>query len=220
MILTFDCIQQSLILGGFDTLMITLTWAVSLLLNNRHTLRKVQDELDIQVGRDRQVKESDVKNLIYLQAVVKETLRLYPAGPLSVPHESIEDCTVAGFHISAGTRLLHNLWKMHRDPKVWSDPLEFQPDRFLQKHANVDVWGQDFEYMPFGSGRRSCPGITFSVQVLHLTLAQLVHGFELGTMLNSPVDMTESAGITNPKATSLDVTLVPRLPPAIYDMLP
>lgn len=133
-----------------------------------------------------------------------------------MPHESIQDCTVAGFCIPAGTQLLHNLWKMHRDPKVWSDPLEFQPERFLQKHANVDIWGRDFEYLPFGLGRRSCPGITFPVQVLHLTLAQLLHKFELGTVLDSPVDMTESAGITNPKATSLEVTLTPRLPPAIY----
>lgn len=206
----------SLILGGYDTTSATLMWALSLLLNNRHVLKKAQDEMDRYVGRDRQVRESDVKNLTYLQAIVKETLRLYPAAPLSVQHEAMEDCTVAGFNIPAGTRLVVNLWKMHRDPKVWSDPLEFQPDRFLQKHINVDIWGQNFELLPFGSGRRSCPGITFAMQVLHLTLAQLLHGFELGTVLASSIDMTESSGITDPKATSLEVTLTPRLPSAVY----
>ncbi|KAL8116189.1 hypothetical protein AgCh_022618 [Apium graveolens] len=206
----------SLILGGYDTTSATLMWALSLLLNNRHVLKKAHDEMDQYVGRDLQVRESDVKNLPYLQAIVKETLRLYPAAPLSVQHEAMEDCTVAGFNIPAGTRLVVNLWKMHRDPKVWSDPLEFQPDRFLQKHINVDIWGQNFELLPFGSGRRSCPGITFALQVLHLTLAQLLHGFELGTVLDSSIDMTESSGITNPRATSLEVTLTPRLPPAVY----
>ncbi|KAL8116191.1 hypothetical protein AgCh_022619 [Apium graveolens] len=169
----------SLILGCSDTTSATLAWALSLLLNNRHVLKKAQDELNKYVGRDRQVKESDIKNLTCLRATVKETLRLYPAAPLSVQHEAMEDCTVSGFHIPSGTRLIVNLWKMHRDPKVWSDPLDFQPDRFLQKHVKVDIWGQNFELLPFGSGRRSFPGITFATQVLHLTLAQLLHGFEL-----------------------------------------
>ncbi|WOG95801.1 hypothetical protein DCAR_0415130 [Daucus carota subsp. sativus] len=206
----------SLILGGYDTTSATLMWALSLMLNNRHVLKKAQDEMDKYVGRDRQVKESDVKDLTYLQAIVKETLRLYPAAPLSPQHEAMEDCTVAGYEIPAGTRLVVNLWKIHRDPRVWSDPLEFQPERFLQKHVNVDIWGQNFELLPFGSGRRSCPGITFAMQVLHLTLAQLLHAFELGTVLDSNIDMTESPGITNPKATPLEVTLTPRLPPEVY----
>lgn len=208
--------MQTLILGGYDTTSATLTWALSLLLNNRHVLKKAQDELDKYVGRDRLVKESDIKNLTYLRAIVKETLRLYPAAPLSVQHEAMEDCTLSGFHIPLGTRLIVNLWKMHRDPKVWSDPLDFQPDRFLQNHVNVDIWGQNFELLPFGSGRRSCPGITFATQVLHLTLAQLLHGFELGTVLTLPIDMTESPGIVNPKATPVEVAITPRLPPAVY----
>ncbi|KAK2978378.1 hypothetical protein RJ640_016480 [Escallonia rubra] len=206
----------SLILGGNDTTVITLTWALSLLLNNRHVLRRAQDELDIHVGRHRQVDEADVKDLIYLQAIVKETLRLYPALPLSAPREAMEDCTVAGFHVPAGTRLFVNLWKMHRDPSIWSDPLEFQPERFLGKHVDLDVRGQDYEFIPFGSGRRLCPGITFALQVLPLTLARLLHGFELGTISDLQVDMTESSGLTVPKATPLEVTLSPRLPSILY----
>ena len=117
--------------------MVTLTWTVLLLLNNLHALKKVQDELDKHVGRDRQVNESDMNNLPYLQAIVKETLRLYPAAPLNVPQEASQDCTVAGFHISVGTLLLVNLWKLQRDPSIWSDPLEFRPERFTEKHVDT-----------------------------------------------------------------------------------
>ncbi|KAK6240490.1 Cytochrome P450 - like 10 [Theobroma cacao] len=113
--------------GGNDTTVLTLTWALALLLNNRHALEKAQDELETQVGRDRQVEESDMKNLPYLHAIVKEALRLYPAAPLSAPREAMEDCTVAGFHVPAGTRLIVNLWKMMRDPNVWEKPSEFVP---------------------------------------------------------------------------------------------
>lgn len=162
-------IVQSLILGGNDTTVVTLTWALSLLLNNHHVLKKAQDELSIHVGNNRQVEESDIKNLIYLQAIVKETLRLYPALPLSAPREAMEDCTIDGFHILAGTRLIVNLWKMHRDPSIWANPSEFIPERFLNENANLEVKGQDFEFLPFGSGRRKCPGISFALQVLHLT---------------------------------------------------
>ncbi|RVW61141.1 Cytochrome P450 82C4 [Vitis vinifera] len=206
----------NLILAGYDTTAITLTWALSLLLNNRHALKKSQAELEIHVGKHRQVDGSDIKNLVYLQAIVKETLRLYPPGPLSVPHEAMEDCTVAGFHIQAGTRLLVNLWKLHRDPRVWLDPLEFQPERFLTNHAGLDVRGKNYEFLPFGSGRRVCPGISFALEMTHLTLARLLHGFELGVVADSPVDMTEGPGLTAPKATPLEVTIVPRLPFELY----
>ncbi|KAJ4716416.1 Cytochrome P450 protein [Melia azedarach] len=112
----------SLILGGNDTTVVTLTWALSLLLNNRDVLKKAQDEINVHVGKHRQVEESDIRNLIYLQAIVKETLRLYPALPLSAQREAMEDCTIAGFHIPAGTQLLVNLWKMHHDPSIRENP--------------------------------------------------------------------------------------------------
>ncbi|KAL6347993.1 hypothetical protein AAG906_037722 [Vitis piasezkii] len=188
----------NLILAGYDTTSITLTWALSLLLNNRHALKKAQAELEIHVGKHRQVDGSDIKNLVYLQAI------------------AMEDCTVAGFHIQAGTRLLVNLWKLHRDPRVWLDPLEFQPERFLTNHAGLDVRGKNYELLPFGSGRRVCPGISFALEMTHLTLARLLHGFELGVVADSPVDMTEGPGLTAPKATPLEVTIVPRLPFELY----
>ncbi|KAL4269524.1 hypothetical protein GQ457_HM000460 [Hibiscus cannabinus] len=202
----------ALILGGSDTTAGTLTWAISLLLNHRDMLRKAQEELDLHVGQERPVDDSDIKNLVYLQAIIKETLRLYPAGPLLGPREAMNDCTVAGYHVAAGTRLIVNVWKIQRDSRVWSNPSAFLPERFLTSHADIDVRGQQFELIPFGSGRRSCPGASFALQVVHLTLARFLHAFELTTPLNQPVDMTESAGLTIPKSTPLDVLLKPRLP--------
>ncbi|KAE8679889.1 putative Cytochrome P450 [Hibiscus syriacus] len=206
----------SMILAASDTTMVTLTWAMSLLLNNRDELRKLQQELDIHVGKERLVQESDIKNLVYLKAIIKETLRLYPAGPLGVPHESMEDCTVRGYHISAGTRLFINLSKLHRDPRVWSDPCEFRPQRFLTTHKDIDLRGQNFELIPFSSGRRMCPGVSFGVQVLELVLASVVQGFELKTPLDEVVDMSEGIGLTNLKATPLQLLITPRLPSSCY----
>ncbi|KAF9602117.1 hypothetical protein IFM89_025162 [Coptis chinensis] len=206
----------NMLLGGTDTTMITLTWALSLLLNNRHILKKAQAEIDTQVGKDTQVDESDIVKLVYLQAIVKETLRLYPAAPLSAPHESNKDCTIAGYHIPAGTRLITNVWKIQRDPRVWSNPSEFQPERFLTDQANVDVRGQHFELIPFGSGRRSCPGISLGLLVVQLALARLLQGFDFETPSDAFVDMTESAGLTNLKATPLHVLITPRLHSSLY----
>ncbi|KDP38429.1 hypothetical protein JCGZ_04354 [Jatropha curcas] len=206
----------TLILAASDTTAITLTWTLSLLLNNRDVLKKAQEELDIHVGKERQVKESDMANLVFLQAIIKESLRLYPAAPLSVTHESIEDCTVGGYYIPAGTRLVVNVSKIHRDESVWLNPSAFQPERFLTTHKNIDFKGQNFELIPFSSGRRMCPGISFALQVLNLTLATLLHSFEIETPSNQPVDMTESAGITNLKATPVEALLIPRLPAYLY----
>ncbi len=116
----------------------------------------------------------------------------------------MEDCTnIAGYRVPAGTRLVVNVWKIQRDPRVWTDLSAFQPERFLTGHmSTVDVRGQHFELIPFGSGRRSCPGVSFALQVLNLTLARLLHAFDLATPSDDqPVDMTESPGLTIPKAT-------------------
>ncbi|KAL5571724.1 hypothetical protein UlMin_021321 [Ulmus minor] len=205
------------ILGATDTTMVTMTWGLALLLNNRDTLKKVQEELDEHVGRQRQVKESDLKNLVYLQAIIKETLRLYPALPLLAPHEAIEDCNVDGYDVVAGTRLLVNVSKLHRDQRVWSDPDEFKPERFLTDHKDIDLRGHNFEFIPFGSGRRICPGISFALQAMQLTLANLLQGFDLTTPFDEPVDMLETIGLTNLKAMPLDVLLNPRLPSKAYE---
>ncbi|KAJ8450744.1 hypothetical protein Cgig2_021216 [Carnegiea gigantea] len=205
----------AMIAGGSDTTPTTLTWAISLLLNNPQVLRKAQDELATQVGRDRQVDESDVARLVYLQAIVKETLRLYPGGPL-IPRESSEDCTIGGYYIKTGTRFIVNLHKIFRDPQIWEDPLEFKPERFLTTHKDVDVRGQDFKLIPFGSGRRICPGMSFSLQMLHLGLASFLHAFEVSTPGDAPVDMGERFGITILKAKPLEVLIAPILSSKAY----
>ncbi|KAI8549773.1 hypothetical protein RHMOL_Rhmol06G0051400 [Rhododendron molle] len=207
---------QALTLGATDTTTTTLTWAVALLLNNPHVLKKAQEELDSQIGGQRQVEESDVKNLVYIQAIVKETLRLYPPTQLLPPRESIEDCTVGGYHVPAGTTLFVNLWKIHHNPQVWPNPWVFRPERFLMTHKDVDLRGNHFELLPFGSGRRGCPGISLGLQIVQFALASLVHAFEIATSDNEPVDMTESFGLTNVKAMPLEVVLTPRLPSRVY----
>ncbi|XP_068653854.1 xanthotoxin 5-hydroxylase CYP82C4-like [Aristolochia californica] len=148
------------ILAATDTSFITLTWTLALLLNNRHELKKAQDEIDTIILKDRTLNESDIENLSCLRAIVKESLRLYPAAPLAVPHEAMEDCNVGGFHVPTGTRIIANLYKLHRDPRVWPEPEEFRPSRFLSSHRDKDLRGKHFEFIPFGSGRQMCPGIT------------------------------------------------------------
>ncbi|KAK4573759.1 hypothetical protein RGQ29_031634 [Quercus rubra] len=177
--------------GGSDTASINLTWLLSLLLNNQHA----QEELDLKVGRERWVEEHDINDLIYLQAIIKESLRLYPPVPLSVPHEAMEDCHVCDYYIPKGTYLFVSVWKLHRDPRV-----------------NI------FEFIPFGSGRRSCPGSKFAFQVSHLTLACLLQGFEFQTPLNMLVDMIEGLSINLPRATPLEVLLTPRLSSKLYQI--
>ncbi|KAL6979273.1 unspecific monooxygenase [Sarracenia purpurea var. burkii] len=205
----------SLVMAGSDTTSGTLSWALSLLLNHEKALKIVQEEIDINVGRERLVEESDINNLVYLKAVVKETMRLYPAGPLSVHRESTEDCNIAGYHVPKGTRLIVHLWKLHRDARVWDNPNEFRPERFLDD-IKSDLRRRHFEYLPFNSGRRSCPGMAMAFQMMHLTLARLLQSFNLATPMNKPIDMTESLGPNLHKATPLQVLLSPRLPCKLY----
>ncbi|KAJ7959858.1 Cytochrome P450 [Quillaja saponaria] len=198
------------LIAASDSMKVALTWSLSLLLNNLHMLKNAQDELDIHVGRD--LKESDIKNLVYLKAIMKETLRLYPPGAIIGLHASKDDCTLStGYKIPTGTRLMVNLWKIHHDESVWPDPDKFYPESFLTCHKDIDVRGQNFELLPFCSGRQSCPAIPLALQVLHFVLAALLHNFEIASPSVDLVDMTMSTGMTNLKATPLEVLLIPHL---------
>ena len=158
------------------------------------------------VDKDRRVKPCDVPNLEYLQCVVKETLRLHSPVPLLVPRESMETCTVAGYCIPAKTRLIVNAWAIGRDPAVWGDDaLEFKPERFMPggSHENIDLRGQDFELIPFGAGRRGCPGLALALEAVGLALAQLLHCFDWSLecrngIQQEEVNMTEAFGVTMP----------------------
>ncbi|KAJ8539829.1 hypothetical protein K7X08_014081 [Anisodus acutangulus] len=213
---TIKATVLSMVLDASDTTAIHLNWVMATLLNHRDVMKKVQEELDTKVGRNRWVEESDIKNLVYFQAVVKETLRLYPPAPLLVPHESVEDCIVQGYHIPKGTRLWVNTMKLQRDPKIWSNPDMFDPERFLTSQVGVDVRGQQYEFIPFGSGRRSCPGITYATQVTHLAIAHLFQGFDFSTPSNEPLDMKQGLGMTMRKVNPIEVFITPRLPSVLY----
>ncbi|GLJ52525.1 hypothetical protein SUGI_1117870 [Cryptomeria japonica] len=124
--------------AGSDTTSVALEWALALLLQHPHVMRKAQEELDSKVGRQRLVEESDLPQLKYLQAIVRENMRLHPPAPLLSVHKSIDACTVGGYHIPAETLLFVNVWAIHRDPRLWNKPLEFIPERFMQKEMQLD----------------------------------------------------------------------------------
>ncbi|KAI3763015.1 hypothetical protein L1987_53461 [Smallanthus sonchifolius] len=174
--------------AGTDTTAGTLEWALSLLLNHPKVLRKARDEIDKYVGNDRFIEQSDIDHLPYLRCIVKETMRLYPVAPLLVPHESSEDCTVGGYYVPKGTMLMLNVWAIQHDRDVWKDPTKFDPERFLDIVDERD----GFKLMPFGYGRRSCPGKHMAVRVITMALGSLIHCFDFG---EDKVDMTERTGL-------------------------
>ncbi|KAM5585312.1 hypothetical protein ABKV19_004618 [Rosa sericea] len=167
-------------------------------------MKKVQKELEHVVGMARMVKESDLDKLEYLDMIVKETLRLHPVAPLLLPHASTEDCTVNGFHIPEKSRVIINVWAIRRDKHAWTNADEFIPERFAG--SNIDLRGNHFQLIPFGSGRRRCPGIELGLVVVKLVLAQLLHCFDWELpdgLLPIELDMTEEFGITVPRANHL-----------------
>ncbi|VFQ96035.1 unnamed protein product [Cuscuta campestris] len=159
-----------------DTTAMVIEWTMFELMRHPHYMKKVQDELERRVGLGRMVEESDLEGLEYLEMVIKESLRLHPVVPLLAPHEAREDCEVDGFHIPQGTRIFVNVWAIGHDPNVWPDPEKFIPERF--QGVETDYRGRHFELVPFGSGRRSCPGMQLGVTVVRLVLAQLLHCFD------------------------------------------
>lgn len=205
--------------AGTDTSSATIEWGLAELINHPIVMEKARQEIDFVVGKNRIVEESDIANLPYLQAITKEVLRLHPTGPLVV-RESSEDCIIAGYKIPAKTRVFINLWSLGRDPNYWENPSEFRPERFLSDEWNPkipmqDVRGQHFHMLPFGRGRRSCPGATFALQFAPSTLAAIIQCFQLrvGNGGNGSVDMDEGPGLSLPRANSLVCIPVPRLNP-------
>jgi len=206
----------SLITAGTDTSANTAEWAMTSLLQCPEVLKKAQEELDAVVGRERMLDESDLPNLKYLEAIVKETLRLYPAVPLLLPHMAAAPCTVGGYYVAGGTELLLNAWSIHRDPAIWERPLDFEPERFM-KSASPDVNGHDCKYIPFGYGRRACPGMRVAMRMLQLTVGRLVQSFDWTVPQGvEGVDMSKERGIIMHKAVSLKAAIEPRLPHHLY----
>lgn len=200
--------------AGTDTASTAIEWAMSEMLKNPPMLKKVQDELERVVGMGRMVRESDLPSLVYLDAVVKETLRLHPVSPLALPHLSMEACNVLGYQIPKNTHVLVNLWAIGRNPKAWEDAERFVPERFMKAGCSIDEKIHNCEWIPFGAGRRGCPGEQLGTLVIELALAQLLHCFEwrLPDDMNvHELDMSEMFGITTHRAHELSAVRTPRL---------
>nr|WMB80858.1 WrBX4 [Wrightia religiosa] len=209
---------QELLVGGSDTSVTTVEWAMNELLRHPHLIKKATEELDRVIGRDRWVEEGDYSKLPFIEAIIKETMRIHPLATLLAPHYAIEDCNVAGYDVSEGTTVLINIWSMGRNPKYWDSPEEFLPERFLEK--DIDVKGQNnFVLIPFGSGRRRCPGYTLGLRIVRATLANLLHGFNWKLppgMKPEDVCVEELYGLTTRPKISLSVIVEPRLPLHLY----
>ncbi|XBI22313.1 hypothetical protein VPH35_063343 [Triticum aestivum] len=166
---------QDLIAGGTESSAVTVEWAMSELMRRPAAFDAATEELDRVVGRARWVTEKDMPNLPYIEAIVKESMRMHPIVPLLIPRMAREDATIDGYDVPKGARVLINVWAMGRDPELWDAPEDFMPERFLG--SKMGVIGQDLELLPFGTGRRMCPGYNLGLKVVHLSLANLLHGF-------------------------------------------
>ncbi|KAI4964814.1 hypothetical protein ZWY2020_059517, partial [Hordeum vulgare] len=196
---------QDLIVGGTETSSITVEWAISELLKKPEVLAKATEELDRVVGRGRWVTEQDIPSLPYVEAIVKEAMRLHPVAPLLAPRLSREEASVGGYDIPAGTRVFVSVWSIGRDPALWDAPEEFTPERFLG--SKMDVKGQDFELLPFGSGRRMCPAHSLGLKVIQVSLANLLHGFAWRLpdgVSTAELGMEEIFGLTTPRKFPLE----------------
>ncbi|KAK0587482.1 hypothetical protein LWI29_023641 [Acer saccharum] len=207
---------MDMVVGGSETTSNSIEFAMAEVMNKQEVMRRAQQELEEVVGKDKIVEESHIHKLPYLYAVMKEVLRLHPALPLLVPHCPSETCTVGGYTIPKGCRVFVNVWAIHRDPSVWENPLEFNPDRFL--NGKWDYSGSDFSYFPFGSGRRICAGIAMAERMFMYSIATLLHSFDWKLPEGEKVDLTEKFGIVLKLKNPLVAIPTPRLSdPTLYE---
>ncbi|CAO2034673.1 unnamed protein product [Urochloa humidicola] len=197
---SIKAILVNMFAAGTDTVYLVLEFAMAELMLHQEVMAKLQQEVRSSIPKGQNtINESDLIQMTYLKAVIKETLRLHPPSPLLVPHSCLEDCDVESFHVPAGTTLLINVWAIGRDPKVWDAAEEFIPERFIQNEESkgVDFRGMDFQLLPFGAGRRMCPGMNFGLASIEILLANLVYHFDWELPMGvDNIDMTEVFGLT------------------------
>ncbi|OMP02204.1 Cytochrome P450 [Corchorus capsularis] len=205
-----------MVVGGSDTSSNSIEFTMAEVINKPEVMRKAQQELDEVVGKDNIVEESHIHKLPYLLAIMKESLRLHPVLPLLVPHRPTEACTVGGYAIPKDCRVFVNAWAIHRDPSVWENPQEFNPERFL--NSKWDFSGSDFNYFPFGSGRRICAGIAMAERMVLYSVATLLHSFDWEVPEGKKLDLTEKFGIVLKLENPLVAIPTPRLSnPTLYE---
>ncbi|RCV32566.1 hypothetical protein SETIT_7G013200v2 [Setaria italica] len=197
--------------GATTTIGSTLEWAMSELMKKPEAMQKAQQEVRKELGGLRGViTNTDLVGLSHIRMVIKEVLRLHPPNPLLVPRESTEDCEILGYHVPKGTKVLVNAFAISRDPRYWNNPEAFNPERF--ENSNIDYKGTNFEFTPFGSGRRQCPAIMFGTSTLEIALANLLYHFDwmLPDGLSPElVDMSEKYGMGVSKKLDLHLRAIP-----------
>ncbi|KAJ9166300.1 hypothetical protein P3X46_021074 [Hevea brasiliensis] len=191
--------MQVLLSAGSDTSAGTMEWALSLLLNNPEALVKAKAEIAKNIGQAKLIEESDLSKLPYLHGIINETLRIHPTAPLLAPHESSEECTVGGFDVPQGTMLLVNMFAIQNDANFWAEPTKFKPERF----QGLEQKKEGYMLLPFGAGRRGCPGEGLAMRMVGLALGTLVQCFEWERVGEEMVDMKEGSGLTMAKAEPL-----------------
>lgn len=190
--------------AGTETTSSTLEWAMAELLRNPETLKNAKVELEQIVGKGKPISEYDIPHLPYLSAIVKETLRMHPAVPFLIPRKVDSEEQVCGYTIPKGTQVLVNAWAIGRDQSIWPKPDSFMPERFMD--SKIDVRGCDFELIPFGAGRRICPGLPLAIRIIPMMLGSLINLFDWklqGGIEPKDLDMKEKFGITLQKAQPL-----------------
>ncbi|KAH7842784.1 hypothetical protein Vadar_009245 [Vaccinium darrowii] len=199
--------------AGIDTTIISIEWAMVELIKNPRVQQKAQEELDRAIGYERVMTESDFPNLPYLRCVVKEAERLHPPLPLMLPHKANSNVKIGGYDIPKGSIVHVNVWAMGRDPKIWKNPTEFRPERFLEE--DVDMKGHDFRLLPFGAGRRVCPGAQLGINLMTSMLGHLLHHFSWSLpegVKSEEIDMSGNPGIMSFMRTPLQAVAKLRLP--------
>nr|GMC47491.1 cytochrome P450 83B1-like [Ipomoea batatas] len=205
--LTLDHIKAVLMnvfIAGTDTSAVLIVWAMTALMKDQRVMNVVQQEIRGFIGEKGKVDEDDIKQLPYFEAVVKETLRMYPPAPLLVNRETLSKCTIDEYEIKPRVLVFVNAWAIARDPDYWENPNDFYPERFLD--SNVDYKGHDFEFIPFGAGRRICPGMIAGVASAELALANLLYAFDWelpSWMKKEDIDTESLPGLAMHKKTPL-----------------